>query len=227
MRVLLCDVETTGLEETDSVIEVACTLYSLEHASPIESYACILQAEKNGAEHVNGIASDLLSKHGLEGTEVWERVHALGYEADCLVAHRAEFDKRFVDKSMYSVGLSIGRPWVCTKTDIKWPGERRGDHLVQLALSMGLGVASAHRAMADVDTMSRILTRAAEMGVDLVEMFRLALRPKKRFVAMVSFEMKDTAKQAGFLWDPDRKQWYRHMPPEDVEALSFRVVQRD
>jgi DNA polymerase III subunit epsilon len=227
MKVLLCDVETTGLEEQDVVIEVACTLYSLPMASPIESYACVLKGFANPASHVNGIKPELLKEHGLEPADVWGRVGQLAQEADCMAAHRAEFDKRFVDKAMGDQGWKIDKPWVCTKTDIRWPGGRRGDHLVQLALSLGLGVASAHRAMADVDTMSRILTRVAETGVDLVELFRLGMRPKKRYVAKVPFDMNPVLKENGFLWDADRKQWYRNMPPEEVDALTFRVTQQD
>ena len=228
MRVALLDTETQGLDvEKDRVIEVAVTLYSLTHASPIESYACILKADSNAAESKNGISPALLSEHGLHSADVWERVMELSVEADCMCAHRAEFDKKFVDKATGEHGLHIDKLWVCSKTDLRWPGGLQGDHLVHLALALGLGVANAHRAGADVEMMSRILTRAAEKGANLEEMFRQGMRPKKRFVAHVPFDMNYMLKENGFLWEPTRKQWYRNMPPEDAEALSFRVVQQD
>lgn len=227
MRVVLLDTETTGLTDTDRVIEVAVTLYSLMHASPIESYASLILSDANAAVAKNGIDPRLLKEEGLEAADVWEKVSKLIEEADCVAAHRADFDKRFVDRAMGEVGLAIDKPWVCTKADLRWPGGRQGDSLVQLALSLGLGVASAHRASTDVDTMSRILTRSAEMGADLAEMFRLGMRPKKRFVAKVPFDMNPLIKSHGFMWDDQRKQWYRSLPPEDVEALPFRVVQLD
>ena len=90
-----------------------------------------------------------------------------------MVAHRAEFDQGFVQKSLdalespdsYDVleDWDPSKPWVCTKSDIEWPSKLRGDSLVQLAFGLGLGVASAHRAASDVDTMARCLTRAREV----------------------------------------------------------------
>lgn len=233
MNVLLLDTETQGIDEKEhAVIEVACTLYSLTYGAAIESYASLIGAEGNPAEHVNGISPELLAEEasvGMSAVKVWDRVMTMSTRARCIAAHRAEFDQRFVRKACSSLGnpLADHLPWVCTKTDICWPGDRQGDSLVQLALSLGLGVASAHRAMADVDTMSRILTRVHEIGVDLEELFTRAMRPKKRFVAMVSYERRDLAKKAGFLWDDKRREWWRMIPPEDVEEIPFRVVQRD
>jgi DNA polymerase-3 subunit epsilon len=150
-----------------------------------------------------------------EADVVWRAVKWLIDPASVLVAHRAEFDRKFCQ--------DLGKPWVCSKTDITYPGRARGEHLVQLALSLGLGVASAHRAMADVDTLARILTRLAENGHSLREMFVRALRPKMRFVALVSFDDRRKAKEHGFLWDGDLKQWWRDMPPEDTKELPFQV----
>jgi DNA polymerase-3 subunit epsilon len=142
---------------------------------------------------------------------------------DCVAAHRAEFDRKFVE----SAGVEIAGPWCCTKSDFEWPNDLRGESLVQLALGLGLGVSSAHRAMTDVDTMARVLTRVHEMGRSLPDMFRRACRPKKRFVALVSYDSRDIAKQAGFAWDDQRREWWKAMPPQDAEELTFRVVQRD
>jgi DNA polymerase-3 subunit epsilon len=227
MRVAILDTETTGVTDTDRVVEVAVTLYSLEHASAIESYACILLGGDNGAESLNGIKPALLREHGLAADDVWANVLKLATDADCVAAHNASFDKKFVDRATREVGLLIEKPWVCTLEDLAWPGGRSSNSLVALALSLGLGVATAHRALADVDLISRCLTRAAEVGCDLLEMFRLGMRPKKRYVAKVAFDMNPILKENRFRWDDQRKQWWRNMPPEDAEALSFRVVQVD
>lgn len=222
MLVALLDTETTGLTDADRAIEVAVTVYSLTHASAVGSFAWLIACDvPNGAASINGIKQELLSEHASPAEEVWARALRITRDVVCFAAHRAEFDRRFVAKEM------LEKPWVCTKTDLRWPGGRQGDSLVQLALSMGLGVASAHRASSDVDTMARILTRAAEMGADLPEMFKRGMRPKKRYVARVPFDMNPVLKANGFMWDDARKQWYRALPPEDVEALPFRVVQVD
>jgi DNA polymerase III subunit epsilon len=251
MRVLLVDTETSGLsyEEGARVVEVAAALYDTKYASVIESFSALIRHDKNEAEHVNGIPVGLLLEHGDEPGAVWCRFVDLAQEAECLVAHRAEFDQGFVQKSLDALDVpgnievwedwNRDKSWVCTKSDIEWPNKLRGDSLVQLALGLGLGVASAHRAMADVDTMARCLTRAQEVmtvewakdpcgssGDWLEPLFRRAMRPKVRVVALVSFEQKDLAKDAGFFWEPQRREWYRRMPAEDVSKLPFRAVER-
>jgi len=222
----LLDLETTGLDSSvDRIIEIAVCVYDLELACPIESYASLVRLEDgrvNDAEKHNRIPTAALefAQHPIV---VWRRVAELVVQADVVAAHRAEFDRGFCAAQ----GQLTTMTWVCTKTDFDWPGVGRGDHLVHLALAYGLGVSSAHRALTDVDHMARILTRVHELGHSLPDLFRKAARPKKRFVALVSYDQRQIAKDAGFLWNEKSREWYRMMPPEDVEALSFRVVQRD
>jgi DNA polymerase-3 subunit epsilon len=238
MRVLLVDTETSGLSYEDGarVVEVAAALYDTKYASVIESFSALIAHDKNEAEHVNGIPVGLLLESGDEPSPVWDRFLRLSVDAECFAAHRAEFDQGFVAKSLGALAeggeASIlenwdpSKPWTCSKTDFEYPNKLRGDSLVQLALGLGLGVSSAHRAMTDVDTMARIFLRLSQMGFDLESMFRRAMRPKVRVVAQVSFEQKDLAKDAGFFWDPTRREWYRRMPVEDIAALPFRAVER-
>ena len=217
--VALLDTETTSLSPDDGrCIEVAVCLYDVERASPAVCYASVIgPAGPNPAQSINGIDPGLLDS-APDAALVWGAVAKVTEPAGCFVAHRASFDAQWVPAA-----VTGSRPWVCSKTDIEWPGGRLGEHLVHLALSLGLGVSHAHRAMSDVDTLSRILTRVSEMGVPLADLFKRALRPKKRFVARVSFEKKDEAKRAGFLWDGQRREWWRMMPPEDAGKLPFEV----
>jgi DNA polymerase-3 subunit epsilon len=253
MRVLLVDTETSGIsyDEGARVIEVAAALYDTKYASVIESFSALIKHDKNEAEHVNGIPVGLLLEQGDEPLTVWTRFAALASVAECLVAHRAEFDQGFIDKSIAVLQPTCAsidgwdpreNVWCCTKSDFEWPNKLRGDHLVQLALGLGLGVSSAHRAMVDVDSMARILTRVQEVSrlawfegahslqrqsLDFLEpLFRRAMRPKVRVVALVPYENRDMAKEAGFFWIPERKEWYRNMPREDIAALPFKAVER-
>lgn len=216
--VAILDTETTSLEPPPAgqAIEVAVMLYDVQIAQPVASFASLIRSGSNEAEHINGIPAAMLVD-AREADEVWRAVRWVVEPAEALIAHRAEFDQQFVP--------DLEKPWVCSKVDLEYPGRLRGDHLVQLALGLGLGVASAHRAMADVDTLARILTRLAEKGVDLEAMIVRGMRPKVLFYAMVSYEMRQVAKDHGFLWNEAKhgKNWYRHMPPEDAEALPFRV----
>jgi len=238
VRVLLLDTETSGLSYAEGarVIEVACALFDCKHASVIESFSCLVRHDENGAEHVNGIPVSLLQEQGDEPGVVWCRVLELAVQADCYVAHRAEFDQSFTKSSIESMdpdwlgweNWSPSKPWVCSKTDIQYPRGLTGESLVQLALGLGLGVASAHRAMTDVDTMARVFARAAQLTSPmwLEEQMRRGMRPKKRHVALVRYEQRDVAKRAGFLWDDKRREWYKNMAPDDAAECNFRVVER-
>jgi DNA polymerase-3 subunit epsilon len=204
----------------DRTIEVAVTLFDLKHAQPVVSFSSLLQGPaENEAFLVNGIPAVRLPE-ARDRERVWSAVRWVIDPAQVVIAHHAEFDRQFTP--------DLGKPWVCSEEDIVWPGSQkggRGGSLAGLALRLGLGVASAHRAAVDVDTMSRILTRLAEKGHDLEALILHAMRPKAMFHAMTSYDEREITKQAGFRWDPDRKVWWRRMAIADTGNLPFKVKQ--
>jgi DNA polymerase III subunit epsilon len=212
----LLDTETTGLDPlVHRCIEVAVTLYDLELALPIASYANLIGSASNEAESINRIPlAALLQATAAEG--VWDDVRHMVARADVILAHRAEFDRGFVPKD-----IATSRPWACTKFHVDWPLGKPGDHLVHLALAHGVGVLHAHRAATDVDTLARLLTRVAEMGFALPPMIEKALRPRVKVVAQVSYDDREMAKAAGFAWDGQARIWWKDMVAEDVAALPF------
>ena len=211
----LIDTEAQGLDpKVHQTIEVAAMLFDVKRGQPVASFASLIRASSNDAFAINGIPAEMLAE-AREAEEVWRAVKWLITPAQVIVAHRAEFDRQFCPP--------LERPWVCSKVDLQYPNGKRGDHLVQLALSLGLGVASAHRAAADVDTLARILTRLHETGSDLEAMFIHALRPKLRCVSLASFEEKEIVKSHGFLWSPENKHWWRDVPIDDIDKLPFKV----
>lgn len=218
-NILILDTETTGLDPAkDSVIEVAAVLYSVEHATVLETFSTLVTAFSNPAEHINRIPDAALA-NAAHPAAAWARVRELATRAEAYVAHRAEFDHSFTPEAVASV-----LPWICSKFDIEWPKQKQpGSSLVQLVLEHDLGVAYAHRAAADCDMLARLFTRSRELGADLNAMLERAMRPKADFVALVSYDDREKAKQAGFRWEPDRKRWKRRMFIEDAGALPFKV----
>jgi len=213
--VALLDTETTGMDpKVDRTIEVAVALFDVAHAQPVISFASLIRGESNAAFAVNGIPAGMLPS-AREADPVWRAVRWIIEPATVIIAHNAEFDWQFCP--------NFDKPWACSENDFKWPGRERGGSLVHLALSLGLGVASAHRAMADVDTLSRIFTRLAERGHDLQAIIRHAMRPKAMFHSLASYDDREMVKQAGFRWDPSKKIWWRRMPEEDAKGLPFKV----
>lgn len=220
-KVLILDTETTGIGPDAVCIEVAVCLYSLTHAAAIRSFSSLIRADSNAAEHVNRIPAAMLADAPEPG-KVWPFVARMVAEAGVIVAHNAEFDRRFVPND-----VSGSAAWVCSKDDIAWPVDSDSKSLVNIALAHGLGVATAHRAAADVELLARLFTRAAEMGGDLAAMVARGMRPKSRYQALVPFERNHEAKAAGFRWDGDRKAWLRSMADEDTAALPFKVRRID
>jgi DNA polymerase-3 subunit epsilon len=220
-NVLILDTETTGLDpDTDHVIEVGAILYSVEHGAVIESFASLVRSENNAAEAINRIPATTLRVAPVKDYVI-ERVIELADEADALVAHRAEFDKSFLVPLSASF---LGYNWICSKFDIKWPKQtREGSSLVPLALEHDLGVAYAHRALADCDLIARLFTRSRELGADLNAMLTRAMRPKATFVAQVSYDDRQLAKDAGFQWNGDTRLWTKRCFIDDASALPFRV----
>ena len=215
-RVALLDTETTGLSpENSKCIEVAVTLYDLVLAAPIASFASLIRSETNEAFAVNRIPVEAL-KEAPDADTVWRRVLAIVGTADVFMAHRAEFDRGFTPEPLRS-----SRPWSCSKFAVEWPEGKGGDHLLHLALAHGVGVVHAHRAMSDVDTLSRLLTRVAERGVDLVRLVERSLRPRTKIRAMVSYDDREKARSAGFAWESSTKVWWKEVFVEDAGTFPF------
>jgi DNA polymerase III subunit epsilon len=224
-KVLLLDVESTGVDPSiNQCIEIAVCLFDVKLASPITSYANIMYAPSNDAFHVNGIYPELLLEAQPDPDEyIWPFVLSLAQMSDAIIAHNAEFDKQFVPEDVRSAA-----PWICSMNDLEFERGKLGSSLLALAAAHKVPIGAAHRAGADVDLLARLLERVAEKH-SLEQMFLEGLRPKKRYVAQVSFAEKDLAKQCGFAWQKETKSWWRNIVPEKVESMNlpFEVRQID
>lgn len=217
-RIAIVDTETTGVDpEKDRVVELAVITFDLERAAPVEHFASLLRADANPAEHVNRIPAALLSS-APESGDVWGRAARVTADCSLWIAHNAAFDKQFFPKE-----LRDQKPWVCSMADLVWPeASKAGMSLAALALAHGVGVVAAHRALTDCDILSRLFMRIAERGIDLPAFIALGLRPKVRVQALVSYDDRNLAKEAGFQWDGAKKMWFRDMVEEDIAKLTFK-----
>ena len=216
-RIAILDTETSAVEpENGHLLEVAVALWSCEHRTTVRSYCALVKAPDNDAEDVNGIAPALVQGDDARPrADVMRAVVHLVDQADLVLAHFGDFDKGWLPEL-------ASKTWICSE-DIPWPKPYKSQSLVSIALAHGVGVASAHRALDDVTLLARLLERACELSGDLDAMLAHAMRPKKLFQALVSFEEKDKAKAARFMWDAAMKRWTRKMAPEDTAALDFKV----
>ena len=53
------------------------------------------------------------------------------------------------------------------------------------------------------------------------------LQPRRLVAADLPFSRKDEAKQAGFRWLPQAKQWQRRCTEAQIQALPFPVLEAE
>ncbi len=232
-QILIVDTETTALEtDKGQVIEVGAILYSVKHQTVIQQVSTLFPAPHNPAEHINRIKPEPLQEMKAEVAKLGILMMLkMAQMAEFVVAHNADFDSKWFGQSgngkivLPALVDASGQPhrWLCTCSDFEWPRQtRQGQSLVELlALAHGIGVCSVHRALTDCLLIAALLTNME----DLQDMFAKALRPKAIFKALVSYEERELAKQAGFKWYPERKAWERKMTVEDARELAFPVKQ--
>ena len=218
--VAIVDTETSGLDpKTGELLEVAVALWSFDlgliHAGSIP-----VRAESNAAEAVNGIPLALVRDFGRsrDGLEVWLAGMTAG--ADAIVAHHSDFDRQWLPELH-------GRPWICTCNDVTWPEPVQSRSLTAIALAHGVGVVDAHRALTDVLTIVRLFGAVQARGHSVRDLLAAGLRPKATFKAIVSYDDREKAKQAGFRWEGATKSWLRKMAVEDASKLPFKVQQME
>ena len=215
-RLLIVDCETTGLDPaTDRLIEVGAVLFDVGDRAVLSQVSTLLPVRENPVERINRIAA-----RTAQGTpaavieQAKELVRTLAVHADAYVAHNVAFDSKWLPE------LSDKR-WICTMDDVRWPRVSRArQSVVGLALDYEVPVWAAHRALTDCTYLVQVMQREPELERLLVE----ALEPKQLYVAIVSYEERQVAKDAGFTWDkPVPKAWSRKLRESEAEALPFKV----
>ena len=228
-NLLIIDTETSGLDPAvDRVVELAAILYSVEHQTILYQMSSICESQTNDAERINRIPVGALQEAmpALEAHSI-ALFTAMAKEAHYAVAHNADFDKQWFIGAAGSalVNSETQQPlrWLRTMSDFNWPQQNKpGDSLVNLALAHGIGVSSAHRALADCQLIAALFDRVSKE--ELIAMLSAALVPRYLYKANVSFNEKDLAKDAGFKWQPEKKQWVRKLTEVQAASLDFPVV---
>jgi DNA polymerase-3 subunit epsilon len=218
-NVLIVDTETTGLSpEEGTCIEVGAILFNVEQRSVVAQLSFVLPCLLNSAYDINKI-SPLLTTIGPDpevGVLVFKQLMA---HADALVAHNAEFDRQW-----FGLGVlpDVELPWICTMSDVPWPkglGLKGRPSVAALALAHGVPVWAAHRALTDCIYLAQVFERCE----DLEAILQSALLPRFTYQAVVSYDEKELAKQAGFSWNNAQKRWLKRMTEAEAGELSFAV----
>lgn len=163
-NILILDTETTGLnaDKGDKVIELAVILYSLKHKTILQNFSTLFPCESNPVEHINGIKAEA-TKASIPLDFINAQVKVMAANAGALVAHNAQFDKKFL--KTLSIWPDIQHmPWVCTKEDFKWPVQLYRNRLQDVCAAMGVAYADAHRALNDCKLIADCFSKVNDLS---------------------------------------------------------------
>ncbi len=218
--ILILDTETTGLDENnDEVIEIGCILFNVPFKSVLSQLSFLLPVETNAAEFINGIPVDVsnVMQPWKEGMQFFLRLVAA---SDFIVAHNAAFDKKWFGKGNLP---SLDKKWICSLDDINWSFKKNiksRPSVTDLALGFNIPVWNLHRALADCYYISEVFKKIDNLEDILLK----ATEPKYLYKAMVSYEDRSLAKNAGFRWNsPVQGAWTRKLSETEATELDFKV----
>lgn len=206
MIIGVLDCETTGLCQSDTVTEFAIAVFDTVSKQVI---ACssfmiptpVISAEIESITSISSVISNLISTYTLDSLPLVDH-------CDAVVAHNASFDKSFLPQ--------VSKPWICSLKDLQWPVQ--AGKLTHMCADLGVPIAGAHRAIFDVLMLCQCLAKLPDLEEQIHTI--LTVQPET-YVANVSFEKRQLAKDAGFAWFPETKQWRRSVRLSDEATLEW------
>ncbi len=219
-KILILDTETTGLDENkEDVIEVGGILFHVASRSVLSQVSFLLPVTKNEAEHINGISIDTSNV-----PQPWEKALdlflSLVDSSDLIIAHNVEFDKKWFGKGRLPF---LRKKWLCSLDDINWSFKKSlksRPSVTDLALSFGVPVWNLHRALSDCYYLSEVFKKCENLEDILLK----ATEPRHLYKAIVSYEDRTLAKNAGFRWNsPIQGAWTRKLSEDEAINLDFEV----
>jgi len=140
--------------------------------------------------------------------------------SDFIVAHNVEFDKKWFGKGRLP---KLNKKWICSLEDINWSFQKSlktRPSVTDLALSFSKPVWNLHRALSDCFYISEVFKKCD----NLEELLLKATEPRFLYKALVSYEDRSLAKNAGFRWNsPVKGAWARKLTTDEAKNLDFRV----
>lgn len=216
---LILDLETTGADpEQHQVIELGAILYSVKHRCTLQQLSMLFPVSENpqqAVNHISAAASQVISEGDSEPAVAIALFKLWLERADYVVAHYANFDKQWFGKAPFP---TIDKPWLCTYDDFLWPRNTKSTNLVATALNHGIGVSSAHRALTDCQLIAALFDRVAGFEKILETAIERTQEAWYYVVAKVDYKDKDLAKERGFWWDGEKKEWHKTLREHELQG---------
>jgi hypothetical protein len=192
------DTETNGLGDSDVTVQVAfadCVLWE-NQLFVVEAHQFLIhRTDLQYAENVPmKIPQSFLEYFGGKASKWFTNLKPSAY-----IAFNADFDVSMLAKD----GIFLpSKDVLCAFLEIPW---KKKASLGHLCADHGILIHNAHNALTDVLATINLLN--AQKDVPLEEFLKLAEFEKIILHADVGFKEKDLAKDKGYLWNTETRQW--------------------
>lgn len=220
---LIIDLETTGLDPAyHEIIEIGLLPFTytvdgrlVAAGTPYGSFQQPFGAILPEITRLTGIDGPMVEGQMIDRAQV----NAMVAEADLVIAHNANFDRKFAEDLCPALTT---KPWGCSLTMVPWAAEGMGSKLCYIAADLGF-IYSAHRAVDDcqatLECLARPLPQSGRTGFSYL--LEQAFEPVHRIKAVrAPFEAKDALKARRYRWDDGAvskmRGWYKDVPAEEV-----------
>lgn len=220
---VVIDVETTGLDQDDEVIELGMVAFEFDRLGQVGPDFKVYRALNQPSQPIpaeitrlTGITDADVHGRRIDETELADFTDG----AALVIAHNAAFDRPFAE------ALSprfASMAWACTATEIDWRAEGvNGSRLEYIAMAFGTFY-DAHRAVDDCNAVVNILTfelpRSGRPALSVL--LDAARRIEIRIFAVgAPYDLRDPLKRVGYRWNDGTngfpRAWWKDVGPDDV-----------
>ena len=233
------DVETTGLShEIDKISEIALVPFEFSKDGRIftvnDSYSCLEDPKIPLPKKIialTGLTDEMLAGKTFDADGIEKIVEP----ASLIIAHNANFDRRFVEKRF---SIFEKKSWACSVSQVPWEDEGiASSKLEYLAYKFGFFF-DGHRAEIDCYAALHLLSKTLPKSGDLVLNTLLTNARSKTYRVWAvdsGYGKKDALKNRGYRWctgeTEGRRSWYIDVEEQakeaELEYLREEVFGRD
>ena len=222
MLIAAIDVETSGLDfRTDKTIEVGAVLWDTDRQAPVHFFNNFIKHENleltAKTTKLTGIDNALVDRWGFEPTNIASHIAWMLSQTNYALAFEADFDKGFIYRLLHEQNYALPNlTWIDARYDPPFKDDKGKGNLTLVLAKHEILNYFPHRAFGDIISTCKMVSK-----YNWENTIRRANTPTLEILANVSYQEKDLAKDAGFFWHPERKQWLIKMKEEDYSASGF------
>lgn len=219
------DVETSGLGTGAKLVEIGITVFQYIDGLRVIGRYSGFQDPGHPMDpqviKVHGITDEQVAGQKLDAATIERLISGSNY----VVAHNAQFDRRFVDG--FSAASKCAK-WLCSFEMIDW--EALGHDVRKLpVLCERCGFFyEAHRAVNDTDALATLLCTMSSTGIPYVQHLLNVSEAKLFLVRAVGspFASKDWLKSQFFRWNAPFKIWEKTVWEHQLDDLVSQMDEK-